>query len=90
VLAQLNRKLEDREDKRPKLSDLRDSGNIEQDADKVLFIYRDEVYNKNTDFQHTAEILLKKNRNGKLGSIQLHFDENHINFYSIEKEENNA
>ena len=90
VLAQLNRKLEDREDKRPKLSDLRDSGNIEQDADKVLFIYRDEVYNENTDFQHTAEILIKKNRNGKLGSIQLHFDENHINFYSIEKEENNA
>jgi len=56
----------------------------------VLFIYRDEVYNENTDFPHTAEILIKKNRNGKLGSIQLHFDENHINFYSIEKEENNA
>jgi replicative DNA helicase len=90
VLAQLNRKLEDREDKRPKLSDLRDSGNIEQDADKVLFIYRDEVYNDNTDFPHTAEILIKKNRNGRLGSVQLYFNQEHINFYSLEKEENNA
>ncbi len=87
VLAQLNRKLEDREDKRPKLSDLRDSGNIEQDADKVLFLYRDEVYNENTDFPHLAEILVKKNRNGKLGSIQLYFNQEHISFYSLEKEE---
>jgi len=87
VLAQLNRKLEDREDKRPKLSDLRDSGNIEQDADKVLFLYRDEVYNENTDFPHITEILVKKNRNGRLGSVQLYFNQEHISFYCLEKEE---
>jgi len=85
ALHQLNRGLEDRDDKRPRLSDLRDSGAIEQDADKVLFIYRDEVYYPDTtDFPGVAEIICRKNRNGKDGIQSLHWDGDHIRFNTLD------
>lgn len=87
ALAQLNRELENREDKRPRLSDLRDSGSLEQDADKVYFIYRDEVYNEPSDHPGTAEIICRKNRNGQDGIASLHWDGSHIRFNQFTKME---
>lgn len=69
ALSQLNRKSEDREDKRPRLSDLRDSGSIEQDADLVLMLFRDEFYNPESPYKGKAEILIRKQRNGPTGEL---------------------
>jgi len=73
VLSQLNRECEGRSDKRPNLGDLRESGDIEQDADQVWFIYRDEIYNEQAE-PGRAEILIDKNRGGPVGKVILHFD----------------
>ncbi len=84
--AQLSRAVEQRQDKRPQLSDLRESGTIEQDADAVLFLYRDEVYNPETsEFPNQADVLLSKHRHGPIGSVQLYFEKSYTRFKDVKK-----
>jgi replicative DNA helicase len=85
ALSQLNRMLEQRNDKQPRLSDLRESGALEQDADVVAFIYRDEIYNsdENNPKKGTADILIRKNRNGPIGEATLTFLDSYTRFENL-------
>lgn len=83
--AQLSRAVEQRTDKRPVLSDLRESGSIEQDADVVMFIYRDEMYNENTERPNEADIIVAKHRNGPTGQIELFFNKELTQFANLKR-----
>ncbi len=84
ALSQLSRQVESRHDKRPLLSDLRESGSIEQDADVVMFIYRDEIYNLDTEFPNIAEIIVGKHRSGPTGIFSVYFKKQLAQFVDLE------
>ena len=85
ALSQLSRAVEQRPEHRPMLSDLRESGAIEQDADVVMFIYRDDYYNKDTELKNIAEIIIAKQRNGPIGTVNLVWLPNYTKFANMEK-----
>jgi len=87
ALSQLSRAVESRVPQIPRLADLRESGAIEQDADVVLFIYREDRYNENSLKKNIAEILVAKHRNGPLGKVELYFDEQRVSFRNLDKGE---
>jgi replicative DNA helicase len=84
VCAQLNRGPESRDDKRPMLSDLRDSGAIEQDADVVMFLYREDYYKTDIDKHNRAEVIFAKNRHGSIGKVEVGFEKKFTRFYDID------
>ncbi|MCX6115964.1 MAG: replicative DNA helicase [Proteobacteria bacterium] len=85
ALAQLNRGPDQRTDHRPKSSDLRESGSLEQDADLIMFIYRDEYYNPNSEDRGKAEVIIAKNRHGSVDTIKLAYQANYVSFYNLLK-----
>ena len=86
ALSQLSREVEKRVDKRPQLSDLRDSGSIEQDADAVLMLHREEYYDPDTDRKWATDVCIRKNRNGAVWEIELHFEKETMKFVETKKE----
>lgn len=87
ALSQLSRSVENRHPQIPQLADLRESGSIEQDADVVAFMYREDYYNPETDREHITDIYIKKHRNGPTGKLELYFHPERLQFLSLEKEQ---
>jgi len=85
ALSQLSRAVESRRPAIPRLADLRESGSLEQDSDVVMFIYREDHYNPETDKKNIADIIIAKHRNGPVGKVELYFDEKTVSFRSVEK-----
>lgn len=85
ALSQISRKVEDRQDKRPMLSDLRESGSIEQDADVVAFLYRDDYYDKESEKKNIIEVIVAKQRNGPVGTVELVFLKNYNRFVNLDR-----
>lgn len=86
ALSQLSRSVEARPDKRPMLSDLRDSGSIEQDSDVVMFLYRDDYYNRDSEKKNIVEVLVRKHRNGPTGDVNLYFQPEQTRFRNLDKQ----
>ncbi|MBI3733490.1 MAG: DnaB-like helicase C-terminal domain-containing protein, partial [Chloroflexi bacterium] len=84
ALSQLSRAVESRPDKHPQLSDLRESGSLEQDADVVMFLYRDDAYNQATEKTNIAEVIVAKHRNGPTGKVELYFQRSQSRFADLE------
>ncbi len=87
ALSQLSRSVENRHPQIPQLADLRESGSIEQDADVVAFMYREDYYNPETDREHITDIFIKKHRNGPTGKVELYFHPERLQFLSLEKQQ---
>lgn len=88
ALSQLSRSVESRNPPHPQLSDLRESGSIEQDADIVMFLYREDYYNPDTERQHVTDVMVKKHRNGPTGNVELYFHPERLRFMSLDKQHN--
>jgi replicative DNA helicase len=86
AISQLSRAVEQRSPQKPRLADLRESGSLEQDADVVLFIYREDRYRPETPRKNIADIIIAKHRNGPVGNIELYFDDRRVSFLNLEKE----
>ena len=85
ILSQLNRSVDNRQDHRPMLSDIRESGAIEQDADVIMFLYRDDYYNPDTEEKNIAEVIIAKQRNGPVGTVKLAWQPKYTKFVSLER-----
>ena len=88
ALSQLSRSVESRDSKIPMLSDLRESGSIEQDADIVFFLYREDYYDEETERQNIADLILAKHRRGATGKIEFYFDKERVRFMSLDNKHN--
>jgi replicative DNA helicase len=87
ALSQLSRAVESRDDKRPQLADLRESGSIEQDADVVMFLYREDYYKRDTERKGITDVLIRKHRNGPIGELELHFRAEQSRFFNVERKQ---